>query len=293
MYVTHKGELGIQDLNDKGVSMKFDLGRERGMISTMLMSAMDYTVVIGTYGGSILLYDIRANLITNIYQLNREAPILSLCNYHPLRPGNPVSAQDTLIGCSFGSDYHEVGFWNFNEFNRDAKNPDYYLFSSPNPSVECSPAYLKDYTQYESLFNIRNSFSERVYYDNFSIKSTTYNILNYFSDSISSRQETQREKWLSNSKNIYSRTTRNAAYKNSAHKIVCTPNFASDSLRKRVIPPKDSQNLVFTAGNDLNLRYWNFSNNKCYHVHNSDGRRRQYRVTNTDMVLYHETYGTE
>ena len=41
LYVTHKGELGIQDINDKNPSMKFDLGKERGMISTMLMSAMD------------------------------------------------------------------------------------------------------------------------------------------------------------------------------------------------------------------------------------------------------------
>lgn len=41
MYVTHKGELGIQDINDKDLSVKFNLGKERGMISAMLTSALD------------------------------------------------------------------------------------------------------------------------------------------------------------------------------------------------------------------------------------------------------------
>lgn len=41
IYVTHKGELGIQDIREKNLSVKFNLGKERGMISTMLASAMD------------------------------------------------------------------------------------------------------------------------------------------------------------------------------------------------------------------------------------------------------------
>jgi len=41
IYVTHKGELGIQSLNEKETSLKYNFGMEKGMITTMLMSAMD------------------------------------------------------------------------------------------------------------------------------------------------------------------------------------------------------------------------------------------------------------
>jgi len=145
----------------------------------------------------------------------------------------------------------------------------------------------------ESIFNIRNSFSERVYYDNLAIKSPIYNILNYFSDSIKSSQDLQREKWMASSKNIYSQISRAFTYKNSAHKIVCVPNFSNRELRSNTVPSKDHQNIVFTAGNDLNIRYWNLSTDKCYHIHNADGRRRTTRVTNTDIIIYHEVGSTE
>ena len=41
IYATHAGQIGIQDIKEKNTSLKFDIGKQRGMISTMLMSAID------------------------------------------------------------------------------------------------------------------------------------------------------------------------------------------------------------------------------------------------------------
>jgi len=293
IYVTHKGELGIQDIREKGPSVKFNLGKERGMISTMIASAMDYTVVIGTQRGHVLLYDIRTNLLTSMYQLSSEAPILSFANYNPLSPGAPVTSQDSLIGISFGSDYHEVGFWNFSDFNKVNKNPEIYLYSSLNSGAECSPSYLKDVTKSESVFNIRSSFSERRYYDYLAINSPDYNILSYFDDSIHQSQESQSEKWLQQSKSIYRHASTAFQYRNSAHKIVCLPTFSPRELRNKVIPAKEMQNVILTAGNDMNIRYWNLTSDKFYQVYNVDGKKRSYNCTNTGMLVYQEVFSND
>lgn len=235
-----------------------------------------------------MLYDLRANLLTSMYQLSNEAPILSFANYYPVSVGTPVNSSDALIGISFGSDHHEVGFWNFSDFNKVAKNPEMYIYSSLSSATECSPSYLKDLTKTESIFNIKNSFSERKYYDYLAINSSIYNVLSYFGDSINHSQDMQREKWLSQSRNIYSHMSRAFQYRNSVHKIVSLPNFSPAELRNKTVPTKEMQNIIITAGNDMNLRYWNMSTEKYYQISNVDGKKRSYNLTNTDMLIYQE-----
>lgn len=249
--------------------------------------------MIGTQRGYVMLYDIRANLLSSIYQLSSETPILSFANYHPISLGQPVNSQEALVGVSFGSDYHEVGFWNFSDFSKNAKNPEMYFYSSPNTSTECNPSYLRDASKSESIFNIRNSFTERKYYDYLAINSPAYDVLNYFSDSINHSQDMQREKWLSSSKNIYNNTSKAFLYRNSVHKIVCLPHFSPRELRSRMVPGKELQNIIFTAGNDMNIRYWNLSTNKFFHLYNIDGRKRAYNLTNTDMLVYQEIFSQD
>ena len=38
IYVTHKGEIGVEDIRCKSSAMRFDIGRERGIVSTMTVS---------------------------------------------------------------------------------------------------------------------------------------------------------------------------------------------------------------------------------------------------------------
>lgn len=204
-----------------------------------------------------------------------------------------MTSQDALIGVSFGSDHHEIGFWNFNDFNKTAKNPEIYFYSSYNAATECSVSYLKDLGKSEYIFNIKNSFAERKHYEYLNINSPVYNTLSYFSDSINKNQYLQREKWLSNSKNIYDNISRTFLYTNSAHKIVCLPNFSPRELRSRLIPAKDTQNIILTAGNDMNLRYWNLSSEKFYHISNVDGKKRMYNTNNTGVLVYQETHSND
>lgn len=241
----------------------------------------------------MLLYDLRANLVASMYQLSSEAPILSFANYHPLSFGAPVSSQDALVGVSFGSDYHEVGFWNFSDFNKVYKNPEIYLCSSLNPGAEFSPGYLKDMTKSESIFNISNSFTDRKYYDYLAINSPLYNVLSYFGDSINHSQDMQRDRWLSQSKNLYNQTSRAFQYRNSVHKMVCLPNFSPGELKAKVVPGKELQNIIITAGNDMNVRYWNLTNDRFYHIYNADGKRRAYNFTNTSILTYQESYSMD
>jgi len=281
IYVTHKGELGIQSPNEDKVSLKYNFGTEKGMINTMLMSAMDYTVIVGTDRGYVMLYDLRANAVIGSCQLSNEAPILSLANYHPIHDG-PLSAQETMTAVSFGSNYHEVGFWDFNKFENETLSPELYFYALPNAQVECRPAYMKDMKKMEPLFQVKNVLKDKIDYSYMSRQPKMSNISQLFDDPMIELQGKYNEKRFSGL------GQRGSRYKNSVHKIVSTPSFSSTHMKNSITWHKDLQNIVFTAGNDTNIRYWNLTEEQYYQIYNADGRRRDYKVLESDYTVYKE-----
>jgi len=72
MYITYDGQLGIQDLRSKANDMTFNLGLEKGFISSLIPIRGETNCCIGTMKGNLLLFDLRANLIINSYRLNED-----------------------------------------------------------------------------------------------------------------------------------------------------------------------------------------------------------------------------
>jgi phosphoinositide-3-kinase regulatory subunit 4 len=68
MYVTEKGTLTIEDPRSRS-ALRFNIGRQRGLVSSMVQMPNQYTTLIGTINGYLILYDIRSTLIVNLFQL--------------------------------------------------------------------------------------------------------------------------------------------------------------------------------------------------------------------------------
>lgn len=257
-------------------------------------SKYNSNVCIGTYSGYLLLYDVRCNLISNFYQASRGTPILSMANYYQLPEPNVKTVQDArpMVMLSFGSDYHEMGIYDILDFNRDCLNPEIYFSSLPSNAVENNIIYLKDVTKYESSFNIRNLFSERMHYDFLAIRSPIYNILSFYSDPLNFNQNMQKEKWLSSSTNSYNQTNSLFNHQNCANKLLSFPKLSNRDLRYPM-GVRDAENVIISAGNDMNIRYWNLTYGKYYHVNNVDFKKRYYHTQTDTLTVINEYTGPE
>jgi len=170
------------------------------------------------------------------------------------------------------------------------KNPDLYLMSTYNSEKENKIAYLKDITKNEVVFNVKNVFEERMFYDFLALRSPIYNILSFYSDPLNQNQNIIKERWLSNTRNVYTNTTKIFQYKNYVKKILSFPKLSQKDLQNSLLLPKDYENILVTAGNDLNIRYWNLTTNQHYHINNYDGRKRSYNTISGDINIINETY---
>lgn len=64
MYVTEKGTLTLEDIRCKN-GQRFNIGRQRGLVSSMVHD--NYTTLIGTINGYLMIYDIRSTMIVNLF----------------------------------------------------------------------------------------------------------------------------------------------------------------------------------------------------------------------------------
>ena len=70
IYVTLKGEIGVKDIRSKMPAITYNIGKERGLISSMILSKFSggtESAVISTLNGYCLIYDIRSNVLSNIF----------------------------------------------------------------------------------------------------------------------------------------------------------------------------------------------------------------------------------
>ena len=156
------------------------------------------------------------------------------------------------------------------------------MYASSSLKSECIPLHLKDTTKFEPIFNIRNSLKERAEYNNLASQASVHKVLDYFID------ERNPQHWLFKPNHSAESLSKVHMNKNSVHKIVCTPNFTPSQLRHPSSWHKDLHNVIFTVGSDMNIRYWNLTDEKYHHIYNVDGMRRRYQVIESDYLLVRE-----
>lgn len=91
LYATSKGEIGVRDIRSKSIALCNNIGKERGLISSMVLAPgfstnSQSTAVISTLNGYCLMYDLRCNLLSHNYLLlnteEQALPIVSMSNFY-------------------------------------------------------------------------------------------------------------------------------------------------------------------------------------------------------------------
>jgi len=72
-------------------------------------------------------------------------------------------------------------------------------------------------------------------------------------------------------------------------KIVAFPKISQKDLQSSTYIPKDYENFLLTAGNDLHVRYWNLTSGTNYHINNFDGKKRNYNTIPGDITILNES----
>ena len=248
---------------------------------------------VATLNGYLMLYDLRCNLIYNIFQLcdhdNKPLPIISLG--HLPKAQNHVCPDIELINIGFGSNNHELGFWNVINAAQDNLNPLIYMVSTyeENPIFKIPYLVKKE----ESFTNFNYKYSERSVYEYFSLMSSYNDVLSFLDDPLMRTQNNIKQVWLEESKYTLSRITRLFEYKNTVKKSVGFSQISGGSSNQKTL-----ENVLITVGNDRNIRYWTiqgemkgqFDKRRLGgHVNNADGRERLFKQEkNGDILIVHE-----
>jgi len=248
---------------------------------------------VATLNGYLMLYDIRCNLIYNVFQLSdhdsKPLPIISLA--HLPRSQNHLNPDIELINIGFGSNNHELGFWNVINASQDYLNPMVYFVSTyeENPIFKIPFLSHKD----ESFMNFNYKYSERSVYEYFSLMSSYNDVLSFLDDPLMKTQNHIKQTWLEESKHCLSKITRLFEYKNIVKKTVGFCQNSSSSNNQKAM-----ENVFLTVGNDRNIRFWTIQNDvkgQCDkrkiggHVNNADGKERLFKQEkNGDILIVHE-----
>lgn len=248
---------------------------------------------MATLNGYLLLYDIRCNLIYNIFQLcdhdSKPLPIVSLG--HVPRSQNYVNPDLELINIGFGSNNHELGFWNVINASQDHLNPLIYLVSTSEENPIFKIPYLSRKDELFTNFNYK--YSERSVYEYFSLMSSYNDVLSFLDDPLMKTQNNIKQAWLEESKYSLSKITRLFEYKNIVKKTVGFCQNAGNSSNQKAL-----ENVLITVGNDRNIRFWTIQNEMKSqydkrklggHINNADGRERLFKQEkNGDILIVHE-----
>lgn len=103
--------------------------------------------------GYCLVYDLRCNLISNVFQLlspdDYPLPIYTMANFKRASILDGVDQTD-LVAIGFQSNYNEVGFWNLNDLNENL-NPCIFLNCSDKRDIIIQNPRLKSFYKNEQV----------------------------------------------------------------------------------------------------------------------------------------------
>ncbi|EDK32081.2 WD domain, G-beta repeat protein (macronuclear) [Tetrahymena thermophila SB210] len=309
LYATSKGEIGVRDIRTNSVALCNNIGKERGLISSMVLasgfqSEQNSTVAIGTLNGYCLLYDIRCNLLSHNYQLlnhNEEPlPIMSLSNFNRYVNVDILGDQKDLLAMSYVSDNHEVAMFNLNEQMVDNIKPAVYMLSTDNYNPIIHNPMLKSINKQENFKNCnKNTLKDMMDYDFIPKFSEQVDVLSYLKDPLMTNQNNIKMKWLEQSNNCFQNIKKIQDCKNYVSKIICLPSYSSQSYQTI---PKAVQNQIITCGNDRNIRLWPMVSDppsksntqldtqiKGFHISNVDDCQRNFSQKKVaDVLTLHE-----
>ena len=253
VYVTSSGHIVVEDIRSQRSPANFSVGKERGLVSSMVQRNSTQSTCISTLNGYCLVYDIRCNLISNVFQLmspdDDPLPILTMANMKRISNLDGVEPTD-LLALGFQSNHNEVGFWNLNDLNENV-NPAIYLACSDKKEVIIQNPRLKNLYKNEQFKNFTNAWEERYFYE-FVDDEQQMDLISYLKDPLTISQGQIKERWLIGTKNCYSFMKRAFEAKSSVTSIISLPLSGS-------LYPQNMENCLITASSDRFVQTWNLS----------------------------------
>lgn len=236
IYTTTRGEVNIIDTRGPSKASSSFIGSYRGIVSSI--EQMGHSILLGTYAGYLMEYDLRLNCVTRTLRYSENTPITSVKKFSPsfsqinitesfFKKLNP-NGKYLLINTA-GND-HEIGFWNMNSMNCD-------LLLKVNPSQGSFKTPLM--TEIPSLYD-ENVDKVNTIMMNYSLNKMHFKKLNIYS------------------------VTRDL-YSQSNQRILKHENIfqSVSNIAQAVYSPigySENANYIITGGNDRVLRFWDLSN---------------------------------
>ncbi|CAD8193085.1 unnamed protein product [Paramecium octaurelia] len=247
MYVTEKGTLKIEDIRSRN-GQSFNIGRQRGLVSSMVHD--NYTTLIGTINGYLILYDIRSTMIVNLFQLlnhdDQALPIFSLAYMNRVSQFEGMNSDSSkLVGIGYQSNNNEVGFWDLNKQNEDL-NPALFLYCSDKKHPIIETPRLQSVLKSEQFINHNNNLSTQCHYD-FLNKSYQVDLISYLKDPLTSSERLAKDRWLRGTKNLYINLKSAFECKSTVTSLIC--------LTSR-IDNQRQENTFITASTDRSIQSW-------------------------------------
>lgn len=231
VYATQRGRIHVHDLRVKKDVNSFDVGSQRGLVTTFCMGPDEYSYFAGTGSGYVSGYDIRFNLVTTICRHTRQLPIMDMCTYVPekgLKLGLDVPAPLLFIATSGSTPQIDLCY-----LNKEAPEWSFAVGDSRLSYQSFTPYGLcKEECVYTNVNrNILKQIAERA-------KNPTYDVTNGFNQNSLDPKFAFKD-FNIKVQNMYDENTR-------IYKILCP----------RISLTEDSAPFLLTTGADRVVRYW-------------------------------------
>ena len=255
IFGSKNGSINISDQRINKVALYKKLSKEKGTFNCICESFDRDNFLIGTLDGNLLEYDLRINDVINEYKYNdnQNIPILGINLYSPMKNVDyeveSFKENDKYIVLWTGNEEHEISFWNKNKSN-------YYcdLFLTVN---------ILDYDDEIKPLSIEIPSLNK--------KNNIYSNLNHeFESNLKYLYKLSSN--FNKSKKILNTTIQNDFYYYLNLNVPKICNFYENfSTIQSVLSPQigvETINLckntpyIISAGNDMTIRYWDFTKEK-------------------------------
>jgi WD40 repeat protein len=280
VYCNQKGKLQIQDLRNNKSSLKYDIGVQKGLVSSLDYSKDERCLYLGTLGGYILKYDFRLNSIIDTFKYNENTPIIGIKSYLPCK-GKEYDLYSMNINPNFNkylliwtaANDHEMGLW-----NEDTLNCDMIFKVNPLQGTEIKPLPMEIPCLYKEDLNIKDPSSNiEMLYRNLIKNSTGKNLI---INNISSCQYSQTNNRIPKLSNIFDNS-------NTVQVAISPLNLRlGENVNNNWMsnPTNENSHFILSAGNDMTIRYWDISKEGLYGQNGNPNNKRSFLVNAPNKI---------
>ena len=259
----NNGRINISDQRMDRIALDKKISKQKGIFNCISDSFQENNFYIGTLDGNLLYYDLRMNDIIEEYKYNEKEiiPILNIDLYRPIKnieydiqALNNNKNNDYIILLT-GNDEHEISFWNYNDTSfhcdllltvNNLENDD-----ELRPLIVDIPTLNKKYNKYYS------NHVEKIEYKN------NLDYLYKLSSKYSSNNKTKNILLSMNDYDFNYYLNINPSkipnfYENfSTVQCISSPQCVKLPQNKFLSSP-----FIISSGNDMTIRYWDFTKEK-------------------------------